>query len=139
MSNLSKSVFKFYFDLEELSKYRLAYFSIDLPHPSQVLEDICEDDEGDYALMISDNEEFGVHDVSYCPTDEFQGYMTTDVEEVNVGIVMTNIVNFFKTKGFLVSDIIYIEEKYESDRESWENAYDIVTKKYQEYLDTLRI
>ena len=137
MSNLNKSVFSFCFDLEDVNKFRMSYFTIDVPHPCKKLEDLVYSEE--FSDLISQNEEkFGVHDVS-CGNDEVIGYTSYEVESSDVSKVMNNIANFFKTKGYTVSDIMFDEKDYvDEEDDTYDKAQEYIDKKYNEFLNRLR-
>lgn len=98
--NTKKQPFVFEFFNEETEKYNLYYFYIS---SDDDLLNLSLSEE--FSNFISDNEDYGVHDVS-CHDPFFCGYMSYEVEESNQDIVFENIKRFFINKGYNCSETI---------------------------------
>ena len=138
--NLKKSIFNFHFCLEEEEKFVISAFSVNKEHPSKELQNLVNSDE--FAKLVSSNEnKYGVHDVSFNPEDELFGITSYEVEKDNIPDLMDSFKEFFINKGQEIADIVYLEVNYneEEDEDSYDNCQEELDKKYNEYLDSFEV
>lgn len=134
-----KSIFKFYFSVDEKFKSIIAYFIINEDKNNSEIKKIVDTPNSDFYKLTEKSEDlYGIHDVSFCPDDELFGFTSYEVEEENIPKIMENYRNLFIKEGYEVDKVQYFEESYEEDEEDYDEKMELLEEKYNKIIDKLK-
>lgn len=136
-----RSLFTFYFSIEDSLKSKIGYFYINKPSNDPELRNLldeCEKHPNFSDLTENSEQKYGVHDVSFQPDIEAFGFTSYEVSEEDTEKVMIGYLNYFEKNGFEPTKIYFIEESYQEDEEDYDEKIELLENKYNEVVDKLR-
>lgn len=134
-----KSIFTFYFSVDEKFKSIIAYFIINEDKNNSEIKKIVDTPNSDFYKLTEKSEDlYGIHDVSFRPDNELFGFTSYEVEEENIPKIMENYRNLFIKEGYKVDKVQYFEESYEEDEEDYDEKMELLEEKYNKIIDKLK-
>lgn len=134
-----KSIFTFYFSIDEKFKSIIAYFVINEDKNNSEIKKIVDTPNSDFYKLTEKSEDlYGIHDVSFRPNNELFGFTSYEIKEENIQKIMENYRSLFIKEGYEVDKVQYFEESYEEDEEDYDEKIELLEEKYNKIIEKIK-